>query len=47
MIDPSAYFVANLFNLDQHKLSVNLGVKAVDPDLLSRGHSYPNLFNLD
>ena len=47
MIDPSAYFVANLFNLDQHELSVNLGVKAVDPDLLSRGHSYPNLFNLD
>ena len=36
MIDPTVYFVPNLFNL-----------KAVDPDLLSRGHRYPNLFNLD
>ena len=35
MIDPSVYFVANL------------RVKTVDPDLLSRGHRYPNLFNLD
>ena len=47
MIDPTVYFVPNLFNLDQHELSANLGVKAVDPDLLSRGHQYPNLFNLD
>ena len=47
MIDPSVYFVANLFNLDQHELSANLGVKAVDPDLLSQGHRYLNLFNLD
>ena len=34
MIDPTVYFAPNL---DQHKLSANLGVKAVDPDLLSRG----------
>ena len=34
MIDPTVYFFLNLFNLDQHKLSTNLGVKAVDPDLL-------------
>ena len=47
MIDPTVYFVPNLFNLDQHELSANLGVKAVDPDLLSRGHRYLNLFNLD
>ena len=33
MIDPTVYFVPNLFNLDQHELSANLGVKAVDPDL--------------
>ena len=45
--DLIVYFVPNLFNLDQHKLSANLGVKAVDPDFLSRGHWYPNLFNLD
>ena len=36
MIDPTVYFVPNLFNLDQHELSANLGVKAVDPDLLDR-----------
>ena len=47
MIDASVYFVANLFNLDQHELSANLRVKAVEPDLLSRSHRYPNLFNLD
>ena len=47
MIDLSVYFAANLFNLDQHELSMNLGVKAVDPDLLSRGYPYPSLFNLD
>ena len=34
MIDPTVYFVPNLSNLDQHELSTNLGVKAVDPDLL-------------
>ena len=47
MIDPTVYFAPNLFNLDQHELNANLGVEAVDPDLLSRGHRYPNLFNLD
>ena len=34
MIDPTVYFVPNLSNLDQHELSANLRVKAVDPDLL-------------
>ena len=38
MIDPTVYFVPKHFNLDQHELSVNLRVKAVDPDFLSRGH---------
>ena len=47
MIDPTVYFVPNLFNLDQHELSANLRVKIVDSDLLFRGHRYPNLFNLD
>ena len=45
MIDPTVYFVPNLFTLDLHELRANLVVKAVDPDLLSRGHRYPNLFN--
>ena len=34
MIDPTVYFVPNVFNLDHHELSTNLRVKAVDPDLL-------------
>ena len=38
MIDLTVYFVPNLFNLNQHELSANLRVKAVDPDLLSQGH---------
>ena len=34
MIDLTVHFDPNLFNLDHHKLSANLGVKVVYPDLL-------------